>query len=82
MPMAVYVEGSNEHTHVMEDSKDTSTQEICAKLVSKVVQVLAHARYTFQKHKVATQDDGVPKTKKIISSVSNVNEGELNPNLA
>jgi hypothetical protein len=40
----------------MEDSKDTSTQEICAKHVSKVVQALAHARYTFQKHKVATQD--------------------------
>jgi hypothetical protein len=48
MPMAVYAKGSNEHTHVMEDSKDTSTQEICAKLVSKVVQVLACARYTFQ----------------------------------
>jgi hypothetical protein len=41
--------------------------------VSKVVQALAHAKYTFQKHKVATQDDGVPKTKKItISSVSNL----------
>jgi hypothetical protein len=83
MPTAIYVEGNNECTHVMEDSKDTSTQEICAKLVSKVVQALARARCTFQKHKVATQDDGVPKTKKItISSVSNVNEGELNPNLA
>lgn len=47
------------------------------------MQVLACVRYTFHKHKATTQDDGVPKTKKtIISSVSDVNEGELNPNPA
>jgi hypothetical protein len=79
--MAIYAEGNNEPTHVMEDSKDTSTQEICVEPASKVVQALAHARYTFQKRKATTQDDGLPKTKKsTISSVSYVNEGELNPN--
>ncbi len=81
MPLAIYAEGNNEPTHVMEDSKDTLTQEICVKLASEVVQALACARYTFQKCKATTQDDGVPKTKKsTISSVSYVNEGELNPN--
>jgi hypothetical protein len=49
----------------MEDSKDISTQEICAKPMSKVVQVLARARYTFQKHKVATQDMVCQKLRKL-----------------
>jgi hypothetical protein len=81
--MDVYAKGNNEPTHVMEDFKDTSTRKNCAKPMLKVVQALACARYTFQKHKATTQDGGVPKTKKIIvSSVSNVNEGKLNPNLA
>jgi hypothetical protein len=52
--MAIHAEGNNEPIHVMEDSKDTSTQEICAKLVSKVVQALSCVSYTFQKRKVAT----------------------------
>jgi hypothetical protein len=77
----VYLKGNNEPTHVMEDPKDISTQEICAEPVLKVMQGLAHARYTFQKRKAATQDDGVPKTKKTtISSISYVNAGELNLN--
>ncbi len=81
--MAIYAKGNNEPTHVMEDSKDTSTQEIYVEHVSKVVQTLTRAEYTFQNNKATTQDDGVPKTKKTtISSISNVNEGELNPNLA
>jgi hypothetical protein len=83
MHINVYAKGNNEPTHVVEDSKYTSTQKNCAKPMLKVVQALARARYTFQKHKAATQDGSVPKTKKItISSVSNVNEGQLNPNLA
>jgi hypothetical protein len=80
--MAIYAKGNNEHTHVMEDSKDNSTQKICVEHVSEVVQALVCA-YTFQKRKATTQDDGVLETKKTtISSVSYVNEGELNPNPA
>jgi hypothetical protein len=52
----------------MEDSKDTSTQENWAKLVLEVVQTPPLARYFFQKHKVATQDDVEPKTKKTTTS--------------
>jgi hypothetical protein len=81
MPM-VYVEVNNEPNDVMEDSKDTSTQEICAKLVSNVVQTPPLTRYSFQKHKTTTQDDVEPQTKiTITSSLSNVNVSELNPNL-
>ncbi len=46
MPMAIYAKRNNEPTHVMEDSKDTSTQEICVKPVSEEVQALARVRYT------------------------------------
>jgi hypothetical protein len=78
----VYIEVNNEPNDVMENSKDTSTQEICAKLVSEVVQIPPLARYSFQKHKVATQDDVEPETNKITtSSLSDVNASELNPNL-
>jgi hypothetical protein len=79
----VYAKVHSEPSDVMEDSKDTPTQEICAELVSKVMQAPPLTRYSFQKHKVTTQDGGELKTKKITtSSLLDVNASELNPNLA
>jgi hypothetical protein len=81
--LMVYVEVNSEPSDVMEDSKDTPTQEICAELVSKIMKVPPLARYSFQKHKATTQDGGEPKTKKTTtSSLSNVNASELSLNLA
>lgn len=79
----VYAEVNSEPNDVMEDSKDTPTQEICAELVSKVMQAPPLTRYYFQKRKATTQDGGELETKKIIaSSLLDVNASELNPNLA
>jgi hypothetical protein len=79
----VYAKVNNEPNDVMEDSRDTPTQEICAKFVSKVMQAPPLARYFFQKRKATTQDGGEPETKKTTtSSLSYVNASELNFNLA
>jgi hypothetical protein len=78
----VYVKVNIELTQILEDSKDNPTQKKFVDHVSQVVEVPPLARYSFQKHKVSTQDENVPKNKKnVVSSLSNVNLSEITPNL-
>ncbi len=58
----VCVKVNIEPTQFLEDSKDNPAQEIFVDHVSEV-EVPPLVRYLFQKHKVSTQDEDVPKIK-------------------